>query len=374
MFRCTTAFAFALLCAMVIAYSAHPMSNHCVSLKETRFEMCMSAGYDKTFPFENDFTEAEQQEVAREFTEILKSMKNCSHDGLAELIECSLFVPKCNMLGEPVYPCRQACAEYLRRCEYELSKHALDYLIPWCLLLSNGSVGHAPCFQPSNFTANESAPGPLDRGCQELIFPACKNIGAFDHTLISVSMQKKLYSWFFKKEYNANSTETEFPGAVRKLLDQYPKCQENIKKLFCGEHFPPCFLDESPRVYSLCQPLCDQIATDCPGFFSQDLIASEYCSSKARAHSIHGYCHTTEWPASFEWFHHEATTKSPSLITESHQGTQAWKIFIAVFIPVLVVGLVVAVAIWMKKRTHRSLVAYIKHYEKDADDTFPLET
>ena len=69
-----------------------------------------------------------------------------------------------------------------------------------------------------------------------------------------------------------------------------------------------------------------------------------------------------------------ATTKSPSLITESHQGTQGWKIFIAVFIPVLVVGLVVAVAIWMKKRTHRSLVAYIKHYEKDADDTFPLET
>lgn len=82
-------------------------------------------------------------------------------------------------------------------------------------------------------------------------------------------MQKKLYSWFFKKEYNANDTETEFPGAVRKLLDQYPKCQENIKKLFCGEHFPPCFPDESPRVYSLCQPLCDQIATDCPGFFRQ---------------------------------------------------------------------------------------------------------
>ena len=82
-------------------------------------------------------------------------------------------------------------------------------------------------------------------------------------------MQKKLYSWFFKKEYNANDTETEFPGAVRKLLEQYPKCQENIKKLFCGEHFPPCFPDESPRVYSLCQPLCDQIATDCPGFFRQ---------------------------------------------------------------------------------------------------------
>ena len=45
---------------------------------------------------------------------------------------------------------------------------------------------------------------------------------------------------------------------------------------------------------------------------SQDLIASEYCSSKARAHSIHGYCHTTEWPASFEWFHHEGRIIEPS--------------------------------------------------------------
>ena len=42
-------------------------------------------------------------------------------------------------------------------------------------------------------------------------------------------MQKKLYSWFFKKEYNANSTETEFPGAVvltEKLV--YDKTCEKI--------------------------------------------------------------------------------------------------------------------------------------------------
>ncbi|XP_022792919.1 uncharacterized protein LOC111331942 isoform X2 [Stylophora pistillata] len=239
-----------------------------------------------------------------------------------------------------------------------------------------GCDGCEPCFRPSNFTANETASGPLDRGCQELIFPACKSLGAYDNTLISISMQKELYSWFFNKEYNINNTETKFPAAVQKLLDQYPKCQENIKKLFCGEHFPPCFPDESPRVYSLCQPLCDQIATDCPGFFSQDLIASEYCSSKARAHSKHGYCQSTKWPTSFEWFHRKAATKSPSLILESHMhhGIKVWQIFIAVFIPTLAVGLAVAVAIWMKKRSSRHLAAYIKHYERDADDTFPLDT
>lgn len=109
--------------------------------------------------------------------------------------------------------------------------------------------------------------GPLDRGCQELIIPACKNLGAYNNTLTSVPAQKEMYSWFYGKDYAEDSAETDFPEIAQKMFEQYPKCQENIKKLFCGEYLPPCFPDEDPRLYSLCQPLCDQIATDCPGFF-----------------------------------------------------------------------------------------------------------
>ena len=109
--------------------------------------------------------------------------------------------------------------------------------------------------------------GPLDRGCQKLIIPACKNLGAYDHTLISVPVQEELYSWFYGKNYTEDSAEEGFPAIAREMVEQYPKCQENIKKLFCGEYFPPCFPEEGSRVYSLCQPLCDQIATECPAFF-----------------------------------------------------------------------------------------------------------
>jgi len=92
-------------------------------------------------------------------------------------------------------------------------------------------------------------------------------LGAYNNTLISVPVQEELYLWFYEKDYAEESAETDFPEIARKMFEQYPKCQENIKKLFCGEYLPPCFPDEDPRLYSLCQPLCDQIATDCPGFF-----------------------------------------------------------------------------------------------------------
>lgn len=109
--------------------------------------------------------------------------------------------------------------------------------------------------------------GPLDRGCQELIIPACKNLGAYNYTLTSVPVQKQMYSWFYGKNYTEDSPETEFPEFVRDMFEQYPKCQENIKKIFCGEYLPPCFQDEGPRPYSLCQPLCDQMAKECPEIF-----------------------------------------------------------------------------------------------------------
>ena len=67
-------------------------------------------------------------------------------------------------------------------------------------------------------------------------------------------------------------------------------------------------------------------------------------------------------------------TEAPSVVSESHHGTQVWPIVIAVLLPLLTIGLVVAAAIWRKKRIHSPGAAYIKHYEKESEDTFPLET
>lgn len=338
--------------------------------------MCMKAGYDTTAPFPEDFTETLQQETALQMKEFFKQVKNCSTNGLAEAIECSFVAPKCNSLGEPVYPCKQVCAEFLKQCELELSGFTLDFFISSCLVLSNGSSSCDQCYTPPNFTTNASQPGPLDRGCQELIIPACKNLGAYNNTLISVPSQKELYLWFYEKNYTEDSAETDFPEVARKMFEQYPKCQENIKKLFCGEYLPPCFPDEAPRLYSLCQPLCDQIATDCPGFFSHDLMGSEYCSTMARGNTKHGYCQSTDWPAAFSWVRYMEATMSPSAVPGSN-GLKPWSIVLAALLPLLIVGLVVGLVVarvvrW--KKSGGAGAAYSNYYKKQSDDILSLET
>lgn len=138
----------------------------CVSLEKSPFEMCMKAGYDRTVPFPEDFTATLQQEAALEMKELFKQVNNCSTNGLAETIECSFVAPKCNSLGEPVYPCKQVCAEFLKQCERDLSELTLDFLISSCLLLSNGSSSCAQCYTPPNFrTVNASKPGKSPKCC-----------------------------------------------------------------------------------------------------------------------------------------------------------------------------------------------------------------
>jgi len=168
MCRCTTALSsFVLLCGLVPALCTTP-SDPCVSLEGSPFEVCMKAGYDKTVRFPEDFTQILQQEVALEMKALFKQVKNCSTDGLAETIECSFVAPKCNSLGEPVYPCKQVCAEFLKQCELEIPDFTLDFYISSCLVLSNGSSSCNQCYTPPNFSTNASQPGKLSKWCVDL--------------------------------------------------------------------------------------------------------------------------------------------------------------------------------------------------------------
>jgi len=340
----------------------------------------MNAGYDTTVPFPEYIRKQRKRELAKEMIDAIKSSKNCSASGLAEAIECSFVAPKCNALGEPIYPCKQVCAEFLKQCEFDLDEFSLDYLVSACLVLSNGSSSCAPCFTPPNFKATyENVTGPLDRGCVELIIPACKNLGLYDYTLTSIPVQEELYHWFYGKEYPHENPETEFPDFALELFERYPKCQENIKKLFCGEHLPPCFPEEGPRLYSLCQPLCDAIATDCPEFFSHDLPAAEYCGTMAKGKSKHGFCQSTVWPELFNWVRYaEATKATPKVSTSSTmdpktKGTKVWAITVTVLLTILMVGLFVWGIFWWKLRSKHT-PAYSKQYIKQRDDVDPLET
>ena len=88
-----------------------------------------------------------------------------------------------------------------------------------------------------------------------------------NHTLISVAFQKTLYGLQYKKPYLAGNVDPGFPPNVQEVLKKYPKCQENIKKLYCGERFPPCFKEEGKGFYSICKSVCSEILRDCPDFF-----------------------------------------------------------------------------------------------------------
>lgn len=109
--------------------------------------------------------------------------------------------------------------------------------------------------------------GPLDRGCQELIIPACKNLGVSNYTLIGANLQHDWYFHSYNKRYSPDDAETEFPQEFQKVFKKYPKCQNDLKKMFCGEFFPPCFPDDGQGLYSICKPICEGIARDCPRFF-----------------------------------------------------------------------------------------------------------
>jgi len=263
----------------------------------------------------------------------------------------------------------------LKQCEDELPETFIDYIIATCHVLPDELGSSGKCFEPPNFSTNDSIKGPLDRDCQKLIIPACKNLPVSQQTLISVDNQKHWYLHAYNKHYSEGNAETDFPPDFLKLLKKYPKCQEQLKKMFCGENFPPCFPGEGQGLYSICRSVCDDIVRDCPEFFRNDFIEAEYCALLGKGNTSHGYCKRTEWPPPFSWARYiprdsdnvGPTRKVPSKATK---GVKVWAIVVSVVVALIIVGLIVLAAIWMKWRWNR---VPRFGYKKQEDDMAPLE-
>ena len=158
-----------------------------------------------------------------------------------------------------------------------------------------------------------SSPGPLDRGCQELIFPACQNKG-YNHTLISVEGQKKMYSWIYRTNYTKGNVSKEFPSKMEEELAKYPKCRANLEKLFCADFFPPCFPGEGPMLYTLCHSVCQEIMDDCFVLLKEDYKEYQfYCTRLAEGNTSHGFCKHTRWPNPSDWHFFESKDPKTSL-------------------------------------------------------------
>lgn len=358
-----------LLCSVVII-CGESNDGKCVSLVNGPFDICTRAGYNNTLIFPKELTTEWQTEIAVYLALIIPPWENCSSVELAAALECSFLFPKCNSEGKPVLPCRRVCGELLKQCYNHTIQTGPEYLeifmnvmLSECLNLPDENPSTKKCFEPPNFTTNDTVKSPLDRGCQNLIFPACKNLGFYGHTLFSESAQKTVYKYIYNKTYDDGDLETAFPKNVEKDLSKFPKCQTNIKRMVCGELFPPCFPDEeSPGLKTLCSSVCNDIVRDCPDFFRNHFMGVEFCSTLAEGNTSHGYCDRKEWPKPFLWFKYIESTVAPTDEPET-KGPKAWAIAVAVVASMGVVGLGLVGIIWWKWRSRALGMGYTRQQD-----------
>lgn len=324
----------------------------CANLVNSPFEICTIAGYNHTIPFPEKLDDSGKREIAKFLTTGLKTF-SCAKPNLAAALECSFIVPKCGSNGQRVYPCKRVCGELLKQCsnsENVSNEILVEFMVGMCLSLPDEAPDGDNCFEPPNFTTNDSVPSPLDRGCQKLIFPACRKLGIYNYTLASESLQKKFYERLYNRNYTEDNLVQLFPKENEDVLKKYPKCRKDIEKLFCGRLFPPCFPEEPKMHYkTLCRSVCNRIVAECPNFFSHRFTEAEACAFMAEGETSHGFCDQKEWPLPFQFVDYLGPTTTPTKGLK-RQGPKGWVIAVAVVISLLAVGLALGGLIWWKWR------------------------
>lgn len=132
----------------------------CANLVNSPFEICTIAGYNHTIPFPEKLDDSGKRESAKFLTTWLKTFR-CATPNLAAALECSLIVPKCGSNGQRVYPCKRVCGELLKQCsnsENVDNEILVEFMVGLCLSLPDEAPNGDNCFEPPNFTTNDSVP------------------------------------------------------------------------------------------------------------------------------------------------------------------------------------------------------------------------
>lgn len=152
-----------LLCSFDAAFSSvqtrhSRASDQCRSFADGPLGFCsVKSGYNTTFQYPDIVTDSVLEKVANRLKRYFSTL-NCSTIGLAESLYCSFAIPYCSG-GERVYPCKRVCSEFLKQCENDLHVTFLDYVIANCHVLPNEPASSGKCFEPPNFSTNESIKG-----------------------------------------------------------------------------------------------------------------------------------------------------------------------------------------------------------------------
>ena len=134
-------------------------TDKCNNFVEGHFSFCSAAGYNETFPFPEILTEDNMEYAAKAVeSRILQALRSCPRESLAMSIICSFVLPQCSK-GKRVLPCKRVCGEFLKRCETKMSNFTLEYSIQLCHVLPDEKPSGGKCYEPPNFSANDSVKG-----------------------------------------------------------------------------------------------------------------------------------------------------------------------------------------------------------------------
>ncbi|XP_032227947.2 uncharacterized protein LOC116611633 [Nematostella vectensis] len=349
----------------------------CAALPGTPLEGCMSAGYNKSFPLPSNLSKRSHTWIRNIVEFVTTRMQNCSVASVSETIACAVLAPNCRDGDpKPFLPCRRVCSEFLKRCNSRLPDYFVDLMIGMCSLLPNSTADTGMCYEPPQFDKhyNVTNLGPLERGCQRLIFPFCQDLG-YTHSVVTEERQKKLFRIFYGFNYTnprpGQPQPTPLPRSriqiFQNILANYSSCQSDLKKIYCAELMPPCFPGEEIGFYTACKDVCRSIVERCPSVFSSRKATGflMYCERLAEGNSTHkhGYCQHISWPPPLDWanFREYTPNKRPS-----HQASPTAVIVVSIVVPIVVVGLVL-LAVFLYKRRKLTSLGYSRQEDDRAD-------
>lgn len=155
-------FSSCILLGSVVTIFCESNDGKCTSLVGGPFDICTKAGYNNTLPLREEVTDKVLSDLAAYLPIFIRAWENCSSVELVATMECSFYFPKCNSEGMRVLPCRRVCGELLKHClsysSQDFREILMNFLLVQCLSLPNETASSKKCFEPPNFTTNDSVP------------------------------------------------------------------------------------------------------------------------------------------------------------------------------------------------------------------------
>lgn len=158
-----------LLCSFDAAFGSpwlaqlrHPRStsdSQCYNFVDGPFGFCSKTGYNTTFKYPDTLTESLILKASMGLRRVLSMFDNCSQNTqVVESLMCSFFIPHCSG-GQRIYPCKRVCGEFLKQCMGKLPPRFADIAIQSCHILPDKTTSGRQCFEPPNFSTNDSVKG-----------------------------------------------------------------------------------------------------------------------------------------------------------------------------------------------------------------------